>query len=108
MTEHNIFLKGRVVPYFRVGKDLEIRIESVWVRNIKMGDGIDFLPPNSEKFHRVVKAVRIYGNLETMVEVENPNRIIPGQDKDAVLRELKTVYPDTGNRRVYVFELLPA
>ena len=108
MAEHNIFLKGRVVPYYRIGKDLEIRIESVWVRNIKAGNGINFLPPNSEKFHRIVKAVRIYATLESMMEVEIPNRIIPGEDKDTVLRELKTVYPDTKNRRVYVFELLPA
>lgn len=100
--ERVIWVKTLVFSYYRRGKDLEIRINDPYYRQVKVGD--HFLI--NRHLRLKVLAIRKYSGFTELLLNEKVERILPGYGQDAVLTMLRSVYkPEAEKNGVLVFEL---
>ncbi len=93
----------RVLPLIASGqKDLEVRTSQRFFGDVVVGDIIVF----SNSVRRKVVGVRKYENFDSMLEVEDPARIMPGYTSQQVLEWLRQQFtPCYEALGVVVFEL---
>jgi len=73
-------------------KTLEIRVSYEDIRNIQPGERIKFHSHTDTVITRV-NDIRRYPTLNSMLEHEDPSRIVPKKDKSEILRILQDIYP---------------
>lgn len=73
-------------------KKVETRAATTKYRNIKKGDLV-VLVCGKERFEKVVKKVKIFKTLASMVKVYPPNKIMPGISSVKELRKAYYSYP---------------
>jgi ASC-1-like (ASCH) protein len=100
-SHHNLWVKSFLLRDFEEGrKTLEVRVECFTTMNIRPGDTLMF---NRKVKCRVV-AIRDYSNFESVVRLENCEKIWPGHTADEILRALHAAHKRK-IKRVLVFEL---
>ena len=73
------------------GKTLEIRVSYENIKNIQLGDRIKFCS-HADTVVTHVNDIRKYPTFKSMLEYENPSRIIPKKDKSEILKILQDIY----------------
>lgn len=72
-------------------KTLEIRVSYENIKNIQPGDRIKFCS-HADTVVTHVNDIRKYPTFKSMLEYENPSRIIPKKDKSEILKILQDIY----------------
>lgn len=72
-------------------KTLEIRVSYENIKNIQLGDRIKFCS-HADTVVTHVNDIRKYPTFKSMLEYENPSRIIPKKDKSEILKILQDIY----------------
>ena len=72
-------------------KTLEIRVSYENIKNIHPGDRIKFCS-HADTVVTHVNDIRKYPTFKSMLEYENPSRIIPKKDKSEILKILQDIY----------------
>lgn len=72
-------------------KTLEIRVSYENIKNIQPGDRIKFCS-HADTVVTHVNDIRNYPTFKSMLEYENPSRIIPKKDKSEILKILQDIY----------------
>lgn len=72
-------------------KTLEIRVSYENIKNIQPGDRIKFCS-HADTVVTHVNDIRKYPTFKSMLEYENPSRIIPKKDKSEILKILQNIY----------------
>lgn len=100
--EREAWIKADILSYYRRGKDLEIRVEDDYYKQVEIGDILII----NRIFKRKVIAIRKYPDFKAMLEKEEAHRILPSHSKEAILWNLQQVYKPVAERKgVLVFEL---
>jgi len=73
-------------------KTLEVRVFYENVKNIQPGERIKFYSHADTVITRV-NDIRKYPTVNSMLEHENPSRIVPKKDKSEILKILQDIYP---------------
>ena len=72
-------------------KTLEIRVSYENIKNIQLGDRIKFCS-HADTVVTHVNDIRKYPTFKSMLDYENPSRIIPKKDKSEILKILQNIY----------------
>ncbi|MDB5265151.1 MAG: hypothetical protein JWN64_722 [Parcubacteria group bacterium] len=101
--EHDLRIANDVMPLFKRGKALEIRVKDDRTLKIKTGDVLVF----NRQVKRRVTAIRSYSDFFSMMRTEPPELIAPGVPVHEIMRRLSELYPrrDQQRRGVLVFGL---
>lgn len=92
-TMRNMRVKDPFLRHIEAGrKDLEVRVGYGTIRSIKVGNVLEFSSRIRSVNVRVV-AIRHYGSFDELLENESPDRIVPGETKQSLLRILRDIYP---------------
>jgi len=99
----NLWVKKKFFDLIVEGKKtLEVRVLYPSLRSIQKGDLISL---NKKAIIRV-KDIRLYPNFETMLQYEDASKILPGSNREEVLRCLQSLYsPQKERLGVFVFEI---
>jgi ASC-1-like (ASCH) protein len=85
-----MWIKKRFLDLILSGeKTLEVRVLYPNLRSIQKGEIINF---NNEALVRV-KDIRKYSSFKEMLLKEEASRIVPGNNREEVLKILKNIYP---------------
>jgi ASC-1-like (ASCH) protein len=85
-------------------KTLDVRVGYGQIKKIKVGDVIEYDNYKTVTFD--VIRIKIYDNIEEMLDNENYKKILPGKNKSEMFRILQEAYPlEKENLGIYVIEL---
>lgn len=105
--QRNHSLRIKKIYYNQINngtKKLEIRVGYSQIKKIRAGDTITFSDYSDQKFE-VVRVTR-YNDFAEMLDLENPQEVIPNVSKYKALDMLQEIYPEDKEKLgVYVIEL---
>jgi ASC-1-like (ASCH) protein len=107
-TVRTMRVKNRFFEHiFSERKSLEIRVAYPNMKTIRAGENIQLLTGSAAGVIRV-RAVRNYGNFESMLSAEAADRIVPDMNQAQVLALLRDIYPPEKERLgVVVLDIEP-
>lgn len=107
-TMRNMRVKDQFLRHIEAGrKDLEVRVAYPAIKTIKLNELIDFTSRTRNVLARVID-IRNYPSFEGMLKVESPDRIVPGESNQSLLRILREIYPPAKERLgVIVIQISP-
>jgi ASC-1-like (ASCH) protein/GNAT superfamily N-acetyltransferase len=73
-------------------KTLEVRVSYEGIKNIQQGERIKFCSHADTVVTRI-NNIRRYPTFTSMLEYEDPKRIVPSKDKSEILKILQDIYP---------------
>lgn len=92
-TMRNMRVKDPFLRHIEVGrKDLEVRVGYGTIKSIRVGNTLEF-SSRIRSVHVRVVAIRNYVSFDELLENESPDRIVPGETKESLLRILRDIYP---------------
>lgn len=99
-------VKDRFLRYIQEGsKDLEVRVGYDTIREIRVGEFVEFTSRTRTVLVRVTD-VREYADIRQMLEREDPERILPHYTKPELERLLHEIYPPAKESLgVFVFQI---